>query len=76
MDWKKDSEKAKNSAEGSIERGTERVKKAFDSDKNNLEHDAKIEASKAKEDMKNHAADLKQDVRDIKDDKYKEDDKY
>jgi len=61
MDLERDAEKAKNAMQGKIERGTERVKKAFDKPENDLEHDAKIEGSKIKEDIKNKAADIKHD---------------
>lgn len=62
----RDSEKAKNKTEGNMERGAEHVKKAFDSKEKNLEHDAKIEASKAKEDVKNEATDIKHDMKEMK----------
>jgi len=59
MDLQRDAEKAKNTVEGNVERGAEHVKKAFDKPENDLKHDAKIESSKVKEDIKNKAADVK-----------------
>jgi len=57
MDLKKDAEKAKNSIEGSFERGAEKTKKAYD----NAKHDSKIEASKKEEEAKNKKLDMEKD---------------
>ncbi|MDU1891426.1 MAG: hypothetical protein E6767_12125 [Dysgonomonas sp.] len=59
---RKENQKAKNSLQGKMERGEERVKKGID----NAKHDAAIGASKAKETIKNKAEDIKDKFRNNK----------
>lgn len=53
-DWKKDADKDMNKLSGKMERGKIKTEKEMD----NMKHDAKLKASKAKEEMKDKADEM------------------